>query len=687
MLIALSIIAIIAAIMFPLYFAHRKDTEPPPVSLSVAVALSALLELFDLLTFCNPEQLYFWKKLSLISEAALLPAWFWFAITYARREGHRTTSMALRLLLAASPLFALSALILPIRSFMYSSDLATGKVLFLGNNGFIFYLLMLVYLVAALIQLEQTLAHTTLTSRWKIKFELLGSGAFLAILIIYYSQGLLFRAINTQLIPMRTLVLAVAIAMMFYSRLKRGSGCVKVHISQQIACKSVVLLAVGMYVIFLAFVGEGMKYFGDGFQRAMIFALVFLAGLGLVAVFLSETVKRSITVFIHKNFYRNKYDYRTQWLQFTERLSASQTSENLLHSIVSEFCETFGMGTGALFIINQERDLYQQASGIAMEVDEMTFGINDTAVESMIGSRWIVDLRDNVTASENHRHREYFSKADACFIIPLFMGEAVDGFILLGRPHSSEEIYTHEDFDLMRTLAKQASSALLNLRLSNQLACARELAAIGKVSTFVMHDLKNLVSAVSLLLENAQEHINAPVFQNDLLMSLGNTVIRMKTIISRLKNLPEKNSLQLAPVDLLQMAHETAALVNVKTLEITGTSVIAEADREELQKVALNLMLNAVEATDGSTPIRVEVGERGSPFIRVKDEGCGIPGAFMQNVLFKPFTSTKKQGMGIGLYQSRQIVEAHGGRIEVESTIDHGSEFTVWLPKMQTGTA
>ena len=134
------------------------------------------------------------------------------------------------------------------------------------------------------------------------------------------------------------------------------------------------------------------------------------------------------------------------------------------------------------------------------------------------------------------------------------------------------------------------------------------------------------------------------------------------------------------------MAHETAAMVNTRTLEVTGTHVIAEADRDELQKVAFNLMLNAVEATGGSTPVTIEVGESKSPFFRVKDAGCGIPPAFLQHVLFTPFSSTKKAGLGIGLYQSKQIIEAHGGTIEVVSTIDHGSEFTVWLPKMQPST-
>ncbi len=688
MLTSISISAIAVALLFPLYFKLRSGASPLPATLTLAVFLAAVLECFDLLAWCNPEQFYTWKKLSLAAEALLLPAWLGFAITSGRQSGNFKAFPAhIRFLLAVSPLLLIAAIALPIHSFVYSPDFFTEKVLFLSSSGFAFFLVILVYLVAALIQLERTLAHTTRTSRWKIKFELLGAGAYLSALLIYYSQGLLFRTINMQLIPMRSTVLIVAVAMMFYSRLIRGSG-VSVHVSPQFAYKSVVLLAVGIYIICLGLVGEGLKHFGDGFQHAMIITLAIFTGLGLFIVILSESVKRKVRIFIHKNFYQHKYDYRNQWLQFTDRLSAAQTSDSLLHSIVSEFCDTFGMAKGALFVISQERDIYRQAADIGMETCDVTFTINDPNIESLTGCKWILDLRDNVAISpESDRHQTYFSEAAACFIIPLFLNGSVDGFIVLGMPRSSDENYIHEDFDLMRTLAKQAASALLNLRLSDQLTCSRELAAAGKVSAFVMHDLKNLIAALSLMLENAQEHIGLPAFQSDLLVSLRNIVTRMNALILRLKQLPEKSSLHLATVDLFQMAHETAALVNGALLNVTGDHVIAEADREELQKVALNLMLNAVEATNGTKPVKVEVGENGSLFLRVTDEGCGIPEAFVQHTLFKPFTSTKEQGLGIGLYQSRQIIEAHGGRIEVVSTVGQGSEFTVWLPKTQAEAA
>jgi len=252
---------------------------------------------------------------------------------------------------------------------------------------------------------------------------------------------------------------------------------------------------------------------------------------------------------------------------------------------------------------------------------------------------------------------------------------------MLGRPLNRGEIYNYEDFDLMKTLAKQGASALLNLRLSEQLSRSREMAAVGKVSSFVMHDLKNLVSALSLMLENGKEYIDVPEFQKDLLDSLGNTVTKMNNLISRLKQIPEKLSLQCTHVDLLQLATETAMMVKGGELVVSGEQVIAEVDREEIQKVALNLMLNAIEATEGKHPVTVEVGLAESPYLLVKDQGCGIPEDFLRNSLFTPFKSTKNKGLGIGLYQCKKIVEAHGGKIDVISELHKGSEFKVWLPK------
>ncbi|MBT1071813.1 XrtA/PEP-CTERM system histidine kinase PrsK [Pelotalea chapellei] len=681
MLSAISITAITYAILFPFITGSKKNMAIPSLELSIAVIVAAGVELFDLLSLTDPSQMFFWKKMSIIFEALLTPALLWFSLTYARQENPRSISPMMRALLAISPLFAIFAFFFPLSAFVYAPDLGTEKILFLNNAGFIFYLFILIYLITALVNLEITLLNTTLTARWKIKFEVLGAGAFLAVLIVYYSHGLLFRTINMQLAPARGMVLIISLTMMIYSRMVRGNA-VKVYVSRKIAYRSVVLLSVGLYLVILGLFGEGMQHLGDGFQRALLLTLALVCGLALFTLLLSETAKRRVRLFVDRNFYQNKYDYRNQWLQFTDRLAASPTGDDLLSSIIIGFCDTFGMRTGTLFTLNQEGDSYLSTVNMRAPLRGCSFPVTDSIVVQLAGSRQISDLRHIPSVGSNEEQKTFFKEHQACFLIPLYSHDKMDGFIMLGNPLNDREHYSHEDFDLMITLAKQASSALINLRLSHQLASSREMAALGKVSAFVMHDLKNQTSAISLMLSNAREHITVPEFQNDLLVSMEQTVFKMNALIMRLKHLPEKNDLQKTSVDLLQIAHETAALVKGTNLQVTGTRVIAEADREELQKVVLNLVLNAVEATNGTETITVEVGENETAYLKVSDKGCGIPEDFMRTALFSPFVSTKKKGLGIGLYQSKQIIEAHGGTIQVVSKLHKGSEFTVWLPKI-----
>jgi putative PEP-CTERM system histidine kinase len=197
----------------------------------------------------------------------------------------------------------------------------------------------------------------------------------------------------------------------------------------------------------------------------------------------------------------------------------------------------------------------------------------------------------------------------------------------------------------------------------------------------MIHDLKNHVHTLSLVLGNAKEHISDPEFQQDMLVSLKNTTARMKTLISRFKELPRKASLRPEPADLLQMASQVASGIAGQEIRISGLPVHARVDLEQFPKVLTNLMLNAVDATQGKGPVTVEVGSTDNGvFIRFEDKGCGIPEDFFSQHLFSPFKTSKKSGLGIGLYHSRQIVEAHDGRIEAISEEGKGSVFTVWLP-------
>ena len=182
------------------------------------------------------------------------------------------------------------------------------------------------------------------------------------------------------------------------------------------------------------------------------------------------------------------------------------------------------------------------------------------------------------------------------------------------------------------------------------------------------------------MLDNAQEYIADPEFQQDMLETVSNTVVNMKGLIARLKNIKEKPALVIASVPLDRIIGDAVGTSGAP-IDVSGESVSVAVDEEEIYKVVLNLLVNATEASGTSLPVAVTYGQRENfAYIEVKDSGCGMSADFIKINLFQPFTTTKKHGFGIGLYQCKQIVVAHGGEIKVNSIEGQGTTFTVLIP-------
>jgi putative PEP-CTERM system histidine kinase len=674
----LTITAISLALSYPLTALVRKDRSLATFVLFVALLITATVEVADFCAQFFPENLYFWKQIAIIAESCLAPAWLFYSLVFSRDRKLIAVPLVQKLIFPLTLSLIVVATFLPVRQFFYSPDFNTEQMLFLKTTGFYFYVGIMVTLVIALINLEATLTGASTVSRGKIKLEVLGTGGLLAILIFYYSQGLLFRTLDMHLTPVRSLAIVVAVALIASSQLRGGSG-VKVVLSRQMAYRSFVLLAIGIYLIFIGLMGEGLKYFGETFQRSALVMVAFLAAIGLFLFIFSDKAKRKLILFLTRNFYKNKYDYRSQWLEFTERLSSAHSNHEVLMAILSVYCDTFGMGSAALYLCDSDRRNYFNAASMELDVGPRTYAKDDPLVSKLIEERKVVNLCEGY--GEVGVDQDGFLRSQGlCFLIPLISNNLLDGFIMLGTQINPEEQYNFEDYDLMQTLAQQASSTLLNMRLTGELALAKEMEALGRIAAFIIHDLKNLVYTISLTLDNARTYISDSEFQEDMLGTLGNTVSKMNALISRLNTIPDKKGMPREKTDLMHLVKETVALVKRCEITIFGSSVQVNVDRQEIQKVVLNLILNAVEATDGKGPVSVEVGANDVPYVKVIDGGSGISEEFLHTKLFTPFQTTKKSGLGIGLYQCKQIVETHQGRIDVISTLGKGTAFTVWLP-------
>jgi putative PEP-CTERM system histidine kinase len=258
------------------------------------------------------------------------------------------------------------------------------------------------------------------------------------------------------------------------------------------------------------------------------------------------------------------------------------------------------------------------------------------------------------------------------------------GFMLIG-PELTHEPYTSEDLDFLATVGQQAAGVITTARLTETLARAREFEAFHRFTSFVIHDLKNSISALSLLSQNAAQHFDDPEFQRDATRTLGRTVDRMKRLLGKLSSAPETTTARSERLDLVAIVRDAvgplAGNERVRLVQDLLPVPSVAGDPEAVLQVVQNLVTNAVEALDGHGTVTVRTyAEDAHAVVEVGDTGCGIPEKFLRESLFAPFRSTKKGGWGVGLYQARSVAEAHGGQITVVSKEGEGTTFWLKLP-------
>lgn len=670
------LVAILLSLTLAIYLLVRQRTDLAAYALAGALIACGCSELFDLLAVTNPADLMTVKKGALIAEASQPFCFLLFSLTFARERALKGLSWFSKVLLAVTLVLPVFAGTVGLDKLFYSPDFAEERILFLDNQGYYFYILLMACLATALFHLERTLLALSRIERSRVKFEMVGVGAIMVILVVYYSQALFYRSVDMNLVLVRSLILALGVCMVVWSRV-RGGAVTGVRVSPDMAYRSLVLLTVSIYLLGLGLLGEGMRYLDVLMHRAIFVSVAVLGGLIVVLVLLSEKLRRKAKVFLHKHFYQQKYEYRKEWLRFTRHLSSARSVEALQQGILSFYCDTFACEAACLYLRDDGQQNYQFVTGYQVVPLRKTFELNSPFISFLAERDWVFNVADdnpeNLDGAVQFCEKYGFSLA-----VPLMFEKTLEGIIFIGQPLNPEEQLNYEDFDLMKMLARQVASTLRSVKLSAQLSTAKEMAAIGQVSAFVVHDLKNLVSSLSMVTCNAQEYLDDPEFQQDMLETLEYSTDKMKNLIARLQKITERRELHRVPTDLFRVVSEGVRLVGAEQVQLSGESVMTLLDAQEMEKVVQNLVLNALEA--GGDPVSVEVGVQEEIYLRVSDQGCGMSEEFMRQRLFKPFQTTKAKGFGIGLYQCRNIVEAHGGRIEVESHIGEGTSFTVLLP-------
>jgi putative PEP-CTERM system histidine kinase len=563
-------------------------------------------------------------------------------------------------------------------------------ILELGWPGYLLQVFILLTVVIILMSLERTLRASMGHMRWQIKYMIVGLGSLFAVRIYTGGQTLLFRSVDMGLEVVNACAVIVAGALMIRSLLRLRVLNVDFYPSHTVLFGTFTVILVGIYFIVVGVLANLVRYFDGGQSLALKVFLVFLAFLGLSILLLSDRLRHKIKRFIAVQMKRPQYDYRKEWTKFTEKTSTITDVDSLCMMVARIVSDTMEVLSVTVWLLDERHDRLTPAGSTVFSETGAGHLISEEGktklIEAMIDQEMVVDLDDTEVAWARDLKllMPDFREARVRYCVPLFAGGNLLGVMTLGERVEYKPL-SFEELDLLKTIADQTAGTLLNLKLSENLRKAKEMEAFQTLSAFMTHDLKNLASTLSLTMQNLPIHFNNPEFRDDALRTMKESVSKINNMCSHLSMLSRRIELKKVETDLNNLIITSLACLNggskVSVLQDLQPVPKMSVDPDQIQKVVTNLILNANEALTNDGKIRVTTGQKdGWAILSVSDNGCGMSKEFIEQSLFRPFKTTKKHGMGIGLFHSKTIVEAHQGRIEVESEEGKGSVFRVMLP-------
>jgi len=545
--------------------------------------------------------------------------------------------------------------------------------------------------VLGLVLVEQIYRNTKSEKRWAIKFFVIGVGGLFSYNFYMYADALLFGRFDPVVWFVRgyAAVLLVPLIAMFVIR--NPTWSFDVFISRGVVFHSVALFSVGIYLLVMAAGGYYIQIFGGDWARAFQVFFLFGSVLLLAVILLSGRFRSRLRVFINKHFFNYKYDYREEWLGFTKTLSAPVSAEGDIYSLLLRaLLDIVDSPEGVLWVATGEG--YQQQARVGMagySEKEITHG--DEIILFLEETEWVINIDELVENPDLYRGLvlpEWMAlDCQGWLIAPLFEGEHLIAMVLFSHPRT-ERAFNWEDSDLLKAVGRQAAVSLSQYQMSQRLVDARQFEAYNRFSTFVIHDIKNIVAQLSLMVRNADKYKGNPEFVDDMLDTTRNSVEKMERLIMQLRT-GEESYFQ-ADVKCIDLKEVLACVVEAKRRDepvpklnvMPAGKLFVEVEKERLETIIGHLVQNAQDATSSEGGVVLDCFVE-SDFARIviSDTGVGMSESFIKHRLFRPFDSTKgRSGMGIGVYESREYILQVGGRLKVESVEGEGSSFHVLLP-------
>ena len=548
--------------------------------------------------------------------------------------------------------------------------------------------------IVGLVLLEQILRNTPTDLLRAIKYLCFGIGGIFTYDFYMYSDALMFQRIDPVLWEARGFINAAVVPVIGIALARNPQWSPGIFISRRIIFHTSALLGSGLYLLAMGVGGYYVRDYGGTWGAVVQTIFLFGAGLLLLILIFSGPLRARLRVFINKHFFHYKYDYREEWLRFIRTLSTSERDTPLPERVIHAIAQIIDSPGGVLWVRHD-------GHGDGLFKPEAHWNIklpvpagepaNSSLIRFLEIQKWVINLdeyeRDpGLYQSLGDLTMPSWIKfiPNAWLISPLILHERLLGFVVLTRSPASHKDFNWEDSDLLKTSGSQAAGYLAQHAISQALAEARQFEAFNRLSTYVVHDLKNLISQLSLVVSNAARHGNNPLFMKNVISTVNNSVSKMNRLLDRLRDGVQPDfgrEVNLAEL-LAEVVHDARAAKPAPLLECGAKDVTLTADHDQLASVIGHVIRNAQDATpeDGRITVRLQK-INGHAVVEVEDTGCGMDETFISARLFRPFQTTKgKSGMGIGVYEAREFVRSLGGDIYVESKPGEGTIFRIQLP-------
>lgn len=549
-----------------------------------------------------------------------------------------------------------------------------------------YLLLQLALALVGLLMVEQVFRNLAEDKRWHAKPVCVGLGGVFAFDIFLFAEAALLGRLDDDLLAVRPLTQAIVVPLLFLASRRQANWAQSMQVSRRAVFYSATLLLSGAYLTFLAAIGYYVRYFGGNWGRALQLGLLFAGVLSLIMLVLSASLRARVRVFVGKHFFSYRYDYREEWLAFTAMLSSNSLPHEVGLLVIRALANIVECPAGSLWTRPDGQAGFRQvARWNQPEVSEGVAG--DSEFIAFLHERaWVVDLdqiRSDPQSYPGLALPEWLvGDPRQWAVIPLTASDALLGFVVLARPRTPVDL-NWEARDLLKTASRQAAGYLDRMQATEALLESRKFDAFNRMSAFVVHDLKNIVTQLSLMMSNARRLRDNPEFQEDMILTVESSLDKMRRLMLQLREgvAPPGGvrGVELAPLvaKLEAMARQIGRELEVQMAEPLAT----RGHDERLERVLGHLVQNALDATPPSGRVWISVSRfSGQVQVEIGDTGQGMSEEFVRTRLFKPFSSTKGSGMGIGTYESAQYIRELGGSIDVVSSVGRGTTLTVLLP-------